>query len=163
MSRERAERRVKFLPRIGLLLLLNLIPAIPADHPLFLIGVLVPSLVYTAVLILSTRDTVRLADRLSPADLWLFRLSGPGAILVTLVPFILLGILEPNFDVNPRYTVLLGHFVLELGIVLATACLACGAGIRHVPPTVIWKIISAPLLLVYVVLLVVSMMTTMGE
>ena len=59
---------------------------------------------------------------------------------------------------------LLVGFAMEIGVVLCVACLSAPKNLRHVRPHILWRLMAAPLLLIYggyVVLLLIAPVATM--
>ena len=147
-------RRCRLLPKLAFLALLEVVARFVPRNPTVLMISLMVILSYVAFLVLSTRDVVASCDyRLSPWDRELFRWSGPLAVLIGIVLIVLAACsmdtpVPESWIASPvgLFTV---KYLMEVGLVLSIACWCANLSLRHVPPVILWRVIVAPLLLIY--------------
>ena len=154
--------RPKLLPRLGALGIVNFLTTAIAHSPISSFGITLVGMVlalvicgYLGLVILKTRDSMLALHRLHPSDLWICRRSG--ALAVGLAVALLVGLdILVAYDVAPSdigvessWGMALVGFVMEIGVVLSAACLWAPRSLQHTKPLILWKILAAPLLLVY--------------
>lgn len=143
---------------------MNLLASAFAYSPFAMLGLVLLPTVYLGFVILKTRDSVRVPARLHPVDLWMCRNSGMLAAARAAALVAAAGVLDA-IRVEPQDiglgsslgSSLLG-FVMEIGAVLCVACLCAPPNLRHVRPTILWKVTAVPLLFIYSAVVVLQLM-----
>lgn len=150
--------RTRWLPRLGLLILINLLPACVRMYEVAVIAVMVLSLTYTAWIVLCIKDSHCAATPLHGFDRWLFRLSGP-ASMVLLAAFFMAEAQTSFFSSwsHNTQTAFMQAF-LEVGLVLSSACLFAPRESDPIAPATLWKAINVPLWVIYSTMLVLAAM-----
>jgi hypothetical protein len=143
---------------------MNLLVSAFAFSPLAMLGIVLLPTAYLGYVILKTRDSVRAPSRLHPVDLWMCRNSG--MLAATLAAALLAGVgildamrFEPqDIGLGSSLGLSLLGFVMEVGAVLCVACLYAPPNVRHVRPTILWRVTAVPLLFIYGAFVVLQLM-----
>ncbi len=151
------EGRLRCLPSIGLLILINLIPLAASPSRSVVVPLMILSLIYTAWLVLRIRDACGDCHSLGGIELWLFRFSGLISILILFTTF-LASSFAADEPWSPETHAIFMQIFMELGVFFSTACLLAPVAIRPLPPVFAWKAINLPLWIIYVLLLTLGTM-----
>lgn len=165
-SSSRTRGRPRLLGRLGILGLLTGLICLGFRNPTLhksalagaiMIAVTIVGLTYVAWVVLRTRDMVVEPQALAPVDLWICRHSGPLAMAIA-VGLFTFGILataiadrrvdEPIW-LTPQVIIPVVYFAMEVGFVLAMACLFSTRELRAARPILLWKASSLVLMLIY--------------
>ena len=167
----------KLLPRVGMLGVLTVflplvagLEGLPHAPRTILIGIAsVVGMIYLAWVVGRTIDSMAVAVLLYRHDRWVYRYSGLFAcgLAALLLLFVVIGVsvagaAEPIFLRN-RLILQILHLLMEVGLILCTACLWARSTLDHVKPVLLWKSLSVPLLIAFgtfVVLMQISMITS---
>ena len=122
------------------------------DSGFLIVIALILPIAYVAWLILRARDLLRDPQRLHPLDAWMCRWSGPLALCMFVVEFGCMALTDvlPEWKMlqPPRVFALL-HHVAEWGLLFSWLCLLGGPRLGR-GSNRIWKLVAAPLLLIFV-------------
>ena len=159
---ERGTSRPKLLPRLSILGLLAGIAHLISRYvgsqddrvaEVVLSVFTVVGMLYMAWVILRINDMLKQLDLLHPTDAMLCQLAGPlaGGIGVGLLIFAGYegGAEKEPIWLTSRLALQVIHFIMEVGFVLAVACLLCRRDLGPVPPVFFWKAISTLLAIVF--------------
>lgn len=149
----RAPRLLSGIGFFGVLMIVweLLVRAWPALAGPLLAPVLLAGMVWLSVLVLRTRDAVAIGC-VSPLDRLLVHWSGPAAVLVLGLASAFAGaFLAENHEANyfpSRFAQAGFELLMAGGFVLSFCCLVAPRA-AHVAPLWLWKVLCAPLLIVY--------------
>jgi len=154
------------MPRLGILCILSSIAYLASKPPglretvigdALCIAFFIVPIVYLAWIILRTRDMLAEPSALHPIDRWISVRSGPLASLLILL-LLCSSVVEISIAeragrepiwLTSHLALQVVHFIMEVGFVLAIACLHCPRELNPTRPAMLWKAIAGVLVIIY--------------